>query len=556
MQTAERLYQIFILSLFLHFCYSLSLFSLSLSDLSLEEKVGQLLMVHFHGQEANDEAKCLIQEVHVGGVIYYNWANGLSHPEQVQNLSQGLQQLAQKTPHAIPLLIAIDQEGGRVSRLKQGFTVFPGNYALGQTGEWQRGEDSARIMGEELKAVGISLNLALVVDVYTQPANPVIGIRAFSSDPLLVARWGEYAIQGYRKAGVIAALKHFPGHGDVQVDSHEILPIVDKKREWLEQVELYPFRLLAPQADVILTAHLLVPALDAQCCVTFSKKIISGLLRKDLDFRGVIMTDSLAMEGVLSQCSSLEEAVLRSLEAGHDMILLGGKQLLASQNGLEFTVKDIKRVHCFLINAIRQGVLSEQRVNESVARILALKQKYGLFDFAPLIPALLKSQVGLDAHRALAQHIARRALCLVQGQNLVPISFDSSSFLVVAPDCLRDEMAQTDWHSLGSQIQAFYFTGLNPNQSTIQAIKSAAEKTKKCFYFSYNAWLHSGQQELFKQLQEASSCIIAIVVCDPLDADYLNSANGVLCTFSPVACSLQAAFDYWIGKSKKSSVDE
>ncbi len=533
-----------ILSLFLHFCFSFSLFSLCVSDLSLEEKIGQLLMVHFHGQEANEEAKRLIQEMFVGGVIYYNWANELSHPEQVQNLSQGLQQLAQKTPHAIPLLVAIDQEGGRVSRLKHGFTVFPGNYALGQTGEWQWGEESAWMMGEELKAAGISLNLAPVIDVYTQPANPVIGIRAFSSDPLLVSHWGKYVIQGYRKAGIIAALKHFPGHGDVQVDSHEALPSVSKKREELEQIELYPFRCLAPQADVILTAHLLVPALDAQFCTTFSKKIITGLLRKDLNFQGVIMTDSLAMDGVLSQCPSLEEAVLKSLEAGHDIILLGGKQLLASQNGLEFTVADIMRIHRFLIDAVKQGKLSEKRVNESVDRILALKQKYGLFDFAPLTPAHLKSQVHTDTHCALAQQIARRALCLIQGQNLIPLSFDSS-FLVVAPDCLRDEMTQTDWHLLGSQI--FYFKGLNPDQAVIQEIKSLAEKTKNCLYLSYNAWQYSGQRALFQQLQESSCCMVAIVVRDPLDAEYLNLADVVLCTFSPVACSLQAAFDYLKG---------
>jgi beta-N-acetylhexosaminidase len=553
-QESNRIAQYFlILNLLLHICFSFSLFGLSLSDLSLEEKVGQLLMVHFHGQEANEEAKRLIQEVHVGGIIYYNWANELSHPQQVQTLSRGLQQLAQKTPHAIPLLIAIDQEGGCISRLKQGFTVFPGNYALGQTREWQWGEESCWMMGRELKAVGISLNLAPVVDVYTQPANPVIGIRAFSSDPTRVARWGSYAIQGYKKAGVIAALKHFPGHGDVQVDSHEALPVVDKKREVLEQVELYPFRLLASQADVILTAHLLIPALDAQYCTTFSKKIISDILRKELNFHGVIMTDSLAMRGVLSQCSSLEEAVLKSLEAGHDMILLGGKQLLytprsrrgiAAQNGSEFTVADIQRIHRFLIDAIRQGQLSEQRINESVARILALKQKFGLFDFAPLTPALLKSHVHTEAHCALAQRIARQALRLVQGKNLSSISFDASSLLVVAPDCLRDEMTQTAWHLPESQVQIFYFRDLNPNQATIQAITSAAEKAKKCFYLSYNAWQYSGQRELFQQLQKTSPSVMAIVVGNPLDVDYLNSINGLLCTFSPVACSLQAAFDY------------
>lgn len=529
-------------------CLPSFILSLSFSDLSVEEKVGQLLLVHFHGQEANEEAQHLIQEIHVGGIIYYQWANELNHPQQVQSLSQGLQQLTQKTPHSIPLLIAVDQEGGRVNRLKQGFTVFPGNYALGRTEEWRWGEESAWMIGQELKSVGISLNLAPVVDVYTQHANPIIGIRAFNSDPTLVARWGSYAIQGYKKAGIIAAIKHFPGHGDVQVDSHEALPIVAKKRETLEQVELYPFRCLASQADVIMTAHLLVPALDTENCATFSKKIVSDLLRNDFSFQGVIMTDSLAMEGALNQCASLEEAVLKSLEAGHDLILLGGKQLLASQNGLEFTVDDVRRVHRFLVDAVKQGRLPEQRLNDSVARILALKQKYGLSNSVPLNPIFLKTQVQTDAHRALAQNIARRALCLIKGQQALPISFESSSLLMIAPECLREELTQTDWYTGISKVQIFYFKDLNPDQQSIQEIQSAAEKSKQCLFFTYNAWQFPGQRELFQHLKNISSYNMAIVVRDPLDVDYLNSADLVLCTFSPVACSLQAAYDYLTGK--------
>ena len=433
-------------------------------------------MVHFHGHEANEEARRLIQEVHVGGIIYYHWANDLNHPFQVQKLSQGLQLLAQAASHAIPVLIAIDQEGGRVCRLKQGFTVFPGNYALGQTREWEWGEESAWMMGQELQAVGISLNLAPVIDVCTQPANPVIGIRAFSSEPIDVARWGSCAIRGYKRAGIIAALKHFPGHGDVKIDSHEALPIVDKKREVLEQVELYPFRLLASEADAVMTGHLLIPALDTQC-VTFSKKIVSDLLRKSFNFQGVIMTDSLAMEGVLSQCSSLEEVVLKSLEAGHDLILLGGKQLLASQSGLEITADDVSRVHRFLVDAVRQGHLSEQRLNESVARILALKQKYGLFNFASPSPAILKTQVGTDAHRILAQTIARHALRLVQGNNLLPLTIESS-LLIVAPDCLRDELVQTAWHTLALDLS---------NASVFRCVKAP--------------WLRDRERDSIKSIQ-------------------------------------------------------
>lgn len=533
----------------LSYCLPSFLFSLTVGDLSLEEKVGQLLLVHFHGQEANEESKHLIQDLHVGGIIYYNWANGLSSPTQVQHLSQSLQQQAQKNLHAIPLFIAIDQEGGRVTRLKEGFTVFPGNYALGRTGEWQWGEESAWMMGQELKAVGISLNLAPVIDIYTQPANPVIGIRSFSSNPSCVAKWGESTLRGYQRAGIIAVFKHFPGHGDVQVDSHEALPVIKKTREVLDQVELYPFRSLAPQADAMMTAHLLVPELDPEHCVTLSKKVVHNLLRKEFYFQGVIMTDSLAMEGVLSQCSSLEEAVLRSLEAGHDLVILGGKQLLTAQNGLEFTVDDIKRVHRFLLDAVRQGKWSEQRLNESVARILALKQNYGLFDFAPLNQALLHTQLRTEAHCTLARRIARRALHLVKGDTFIPIAFDDS-FVIVAPDCMGEELMQTEWDLHKPHNQILYFKGLNPDSSSIQDILSKiGNERKKVLFFAYNAWQFSGQRALFEELKSHSSCLLAIAVRDPLDCDYLKEADVVLCTFSPVADSLQAAFDYANGRN-------
>lgn len=343
--------------------------------MSLEEKVGQVLMPHFHGKEANAEAKRLIQEAYVGGILYYDWANGLENPEQVRALSQGLQALAQQTPHALPLLIAIDQEGGRVSRLKEGFTLLPSPYLLSQQKDPAWGREAAQRVGSELKAVGISINLSPVVDLWIHPENRVIGERSFGSDPEVVARWGLSFLQGYRQAGVMGVLKHFPGHGDADADSHERLPCLRKDRQELENKELFPFRFLSSEADVIMTGHLFVPALDADMCATFSKRIVEDLLRGEMGFQGVVMTDSLVMKGLLSQVSGIEEAVLRSLEAGHDLILLGGKQLVDSQEK-ELSVEDILSLHRFLVAAVKEGRLSEERLDEAVNRLLTLKQKY------------------------------------------------------------------------------------------------------------------------------------------------------------------------------------
>ncbi|MGZ6298787.1 MAG: beta-N-acetylhexosaminidase, partial [Parachlamydiaceae bacterium] len=292
---------------------------------SLENKVGQLLIVHFQGEIANEEAQRLIQESKVGGFIYYGWANGLHSKEQVRYLSDSLQELAAKNGLP-PLLIVIDQEGGRVARLRSGFTMVPSNRVLGQTKNPQLAEEMAYTIGRELKAVGINMNLAPVVDVDSNELNPVIGDRSFSRDPHSVANFGQKALDGYKRSGTIACLKHFPGHGDVTVDSHYGLPLLDKPLEALKQVELVPFAKLVRYADVVMTGHLLVPAFDAENCTTLSKKTLD-YLRCTLGFSGAIMTDSLVMAGVLKQCQTVDEAAIQALNAGCDLLLLGGQLL-------------------------------------------------------------------------------------------------------------------------------------------------------------------------------------------------------------------------------------
>ncbi|HSX13009.1 MAG TPA: beta-N-acetylhexosaminidase [Chlamydiales bacterium] len=333
----------------------------------LEEKVGQMMIVNFRGEIANDHAKVLIQEVGVGGIIYYNWANQLSSPEQVQNLSDSLQSLAK-----IPLLIAVDQEGGKVARLKDGFTLSPGNRAIAEQGDPNLAKDFAFIMGQEMKAVGINMNLAPVVDVNVNPKNPVIGDRSFSDSPEVVTIFGKAALDGYHQAGLITTLKHFPGHGDVEIDSHVDLPILHQSMHELEQVELFPFSNLAKDTDAIMTAHILVPALDVENCATFSKKILS-YAREIIGFDGLIVADSLVMQGALKQCNTVEIAAIRAINAGCDLLLFGGKMLHEDQEKKELSPADIKHIHKFIVEAVKTGLISEERIDESVHRIMKLK---------------------------------------------------------------------------------------------------------------------------------------------------------------------------------------
>jgi beta-N-acetylhexosaminidase len=231
----------------------------------------------------------------------------------------------------------------------------------------------------------------------------VIGIRSFSDSPDTVVAFGRKALEGYRRAGIITSLKHFPGHGDVGVDSHLDLPVVSKSKEDLKQVELRPFTELAFLADTIMTAHILVPALDPEHCSTLSKKTLD-YLKKEIGFQGVIISDSLVMEGVLKKCGSIDEAAIQALNAGCDILTLGGKQLVGGNTKVELTVSDIRRIHHSLVEAVKTGRVSEERLNQAVEKVVQLKNRY------LLKPQEIKQSVKTKEHQALAQAIAALSL--------------------------------------------------------------------------------------------------------------------------------------------------
>jgi beta-glucosidase-like glycosyl hydrolase len=336
------------------------------ADLSLEEKIGQLLLVHFNGTCANEDSAALLTQAHVGGLIYYTWANELSSPAQVKELSASLQK---QNPSRVPLLIAVDQEGGRVNRLTQGFTLFPSQEARGKMNNEKQ---VAETIGNELASVGITMNFAPVVDVRNSHSKIILwGDRSYGSDPVLVTALAKAALEGYKNGNILAVLKHFPGQGDVSIDSHEATPSVNKSLKDLEKTDLFPFRQLCPFADAIMTAHILVPALDPEMPATFSKPILEDLLRNKWGFNGVVISDSLVMKGA-SLFPSHDKAALHALLAGCDLLCLGGKLLnIPSQD--ELKVQDVVKIHAYLTSAARQGKISMSAIDAKVQRILQLK---------------------------------------------------------------------------------------------------------------------------------------------------------------------------------------
>lgn len=344
---------------------SFFIFPLMAHSLTLEEKVGQLLLVHFHGQDANEDAKILIQEAKVSGFVYYDWSNQLGDKKHVRALSTHLQALA-----SIPLFIGIDEEGGRYSRLHKDFTLIPGNEKVAATNNPEMAKKNALIKGAELRTVGINLNFAPVVDIACNRKNFGMRDRCFGSTPEKVIAFAEKALEGYKQAGIIATLKHFPGHGDVEGDSHFSLPLLNKSLSELETMELAPYASLSAKTEAIMTGHLFVPAFDNENCSTFSKKTLD-YLKNTLNFKGVIISDSLAMEGARQNHNTVEEAALAAFNAGCDLLLLAGKA-----GNFELSVSDIQKIHAYLVEAVHSGRISENRLDESVIKILNLKQAY------------------------------------------------------------------------------------------------------------------------------------------------------------------------------------
>jgi beta-N-acetylhexosaminidase len=276
--------------------------------------------------------------------------------------------------------------------------------AIGATGSLDLARQMAAVTAAELKALGVNLNFAPVVDVNSNPANPIIGIRSFGSDPTRVAEFGVAMMDSYRQAGILCTPKHFPGHGDTDIDSHLGLPMIGQPLEHLEQIELVPFeRAIRAGAEAIMTAHVVVPALGSDKPATLAPEILQTRLRQAMGFTGVIITDSLTM-GALEHTYGLGEAALLSLQAGADVLLFGADR--------GHSPSEQKGAYAFLLDQLEVGVLTLERVEESVRRILTLKARYGLFSNQPSDPQL--DCLGSEQHRQVAQQISLDSITVVQ----------------------------------------------------------------------------------------------------------------------------------------------
>lgn len=335
-----------------------------LGGMELRDKLGQMLLGGFDGTKMTTEAMKLIAAYRTGGIIYFS--RNVSSPEQLAALTRELQEAASANG-VPPLWISIDQEGGMVARITEGVTLMPGQMAIAAAGSAEEAYRAAYVSGSELRRIGINLNYAPVLDVNNNPLNPVIGVRSFGESPEAVAEFGAAAVRGYQDAGVAATAKHFPGHGDTDVDSHLDLPTVPHDRTRMDKVELVPFkRAFAEGVDAVMSAHIYFPALEKEKLpVTLSPSVLTGLLREELGFEGIITTDCMEMNAIAEHYGVAEASVLAVL-AGADQILVSHR---SDRQGAALAALEA---------AVHEGRIAEARIDDSVRRLLRMKWKRGI----------------------------------------------------------------------------------------------------------------------------------------------------------------------------------
>ena len=508
----------------------------TLARMTLEQKVGQVFMLGFEGTSLNASNRALIQGLHLGGVTLF--ARNIDNGPQLARLDADLQTIADP----VPLFISVDQEGGLVVRVTDGATIFPGSMAIGATGDLALARQVAEASANELLAMGVNMDLAPDVDVNTNPLNPVIGVRSFGSNVDLVSQFGAETIRTIQASGVSAVAKHFPGHGDTAVDSHRDLPVVPHPLERLQSLELVPFK-AAMQAGVdgIMTAHLYLPQIEPQqdLPATLSRTVLTGMLREQLGFQGLILTDALDMDAIKKDRTAASAAV-QAFEAGADMLLIAG-----------ITAED--RLHLgegppALLAAVRSGRVSEARLDASVLRILEAKARRGVLPgvvSAPSAPdmAVLNS----PEHRGLALDVARKAVTLQRDTaGLLPLSPSQKVLVVVADaptrsDAVDDELAS----SLVDAVRQFAPSAVG---APARSAATAARAADVIVLGTFDLAQHAEQQALARTLVASGKPVVAVSLRGPYDAAAALEVGTFLTVYGDRPVHLQAAAEALFGR--------
>ncbi|MDE2637009.1 MAG: glycoside hydrolase family 3 protein [Chloroflexota bacterium] len=530
----------------------------TIAGMTTEEKVGQLFMLAFAGDQL-EEARILMEEHLVGGAYISN--DNVPTASAALHLCNTLQSFAANTRLGLPLLLGCDQEG-TWSVISAESAMGPGNMALGATGDRQCAYDMYRVIAREMSGVGLNVVLGPAADCNSNPHNSIIGMRSFGEDPELVAEMTVAAVRGLQDNGSVATLKHFPGHGDTRLDSHRGLPTVTRTRDDLMRIDLRPFAAgINAGAKIVMTSHIIFSALDSERPATLSPVILGDLLRGELGFEGLVVSDSMNMHSMKRNYDPTDSAI-QAFKAGVDLMMLAEEhydhdaaQYLENQRAL------IRAI----IRAVDEGLISAERVDEAVRRVLRLKQEAG-FTTEPRAGAAI---VGAEENRAVELTVARRAVSVLRDQEgLLPLLPSTPITLVnTTKRSAYDVLTQT--------------RGIGPNQATAAFDAFAQSLAAKCddmqivaaedyanetipaegvvvavtenFTLPGMDFDQSRQAEIIRSLHEsAGERLLVVALRDPYELANFPEVGTYVCSFSFRPCAAQAAAEVLLGETEAS----
>lgn len=512
---------------------------------SLREKIGQLFMIGFEGTEVSKEVIEMIEKEKIGSVCLF--PRNIESPQQVLKLTSDLQTVAKENGYHFPLIIAMDQENGIVRRLKRGVTELPGSMLLGAIDDVETTRQVSEITAQELKALGVNMNLAPVLDVNNNPQNPVIGVRSFGESPEKVAEHGKAFVVGHKKNGMITSAKHFPGHGDTTIDSHKGLPTIDHSLEHLKKTELLPFyEVMKADTDVVMTSHIHFSELDQEKEVpaSLSENVTTGLLREKMGFQGVVITDSLEMDAVADYLGTVDGA-LQALKAGADLLLFSHTRSIQKEALDRFE------------EAVNKDELSEEIIDRAVDRILRLKQKY--LSWNECLPRTqVPSLVGSKEHKEFAQLQYNRGVTVIKGGETLPLNLKTEETMLivsVSGDSQTGIEEERGKQTMLSNKVSFHHKNVlteeidtEPNQCVIQRICEVANEVDVIVVSADNASRFKQQIDLVRELEKKKKNLIIISFKSPYDFLCFPEVPVFIATYEPTVAAVQSAVDVLFGE--------
>ncbi|TVR18991.1 MAG: hypothetical protein EA396_13400 [Anaerolineaceae bacterium] len=500
-----------------------------LNGMTLEQKIGQMFLVSIYGETLNFGGRELIETWQPGGVTLFG-SNAIN-PTQITELTNSYQQTITEAG-GVPLFIATDQEGGIITRLRDGFAEWPSPALLTASGDAELAFRIGERMGQELRAVGVNMNLAPVADLDSNVNNPIIGRRSPGSHLDLLRVTLPAYIEGLQSAGVAATTKHFPGHGDTDEDSHLTLPVIHADLDTLYERELQPFiSAISAGTSAIMMAHIWFSELDEEVIpASLSPRIVTDLLRDELGYEGIIMTDAMEMNAITSRYRP-EESALMAIEAGVDMLAFGTGMGAGAQS----------RMMQALVDAVRAGDIAESRIDESVRRILTAKAYHGILDWSPLDSSSADVRINVDESTQLIDSLFRAGVTLAFDHGeLLPVTPDQTLLLLYPSIRPRINWTCHEYRQGGQWSSVPVFSA--PSDDDINAAIQRAEHVDVVIVFTDDARDDRAYQRLVNALPQART--VAVALRSPYDLLTYPDVAAYLITYSPqnpaidVACAI------------------